>query len=433
MDTEYLPRAADRAIQRGLAQSGCVRILGPRGIGKTRTAQRQAAQSFDLSSPGDRDWLREFGADVLRRGPYPILIDEWQVYPDVLWEVKRVVDERRGQFIVAGSPTWPANDTPLGQWPLTARTVDVEMTPMSVSERFGEGGPTFLKRLFDGDGPLSDRFAPSEQLQLENCRSEVDAPDIFGLLDLAQASGYPALVGDSLEAQWSGLGALVNTVIGHDVQRSLSRDKFVAFLVASAVHSSKPVTLEKLMQQADVARKTAESYVTIATSLGFTYSVGLWDGRVRADAYRRARRFFSDPGLCAYLASDLTGGPQRDSDYRGALLETFVAAQLRAETGTSGSRFRLRYFRDEQGEPGEVDLVVLDAFTDSVACIEVKARSSVNRSHAANIARVRDTLCGPANNGPRFAGGVVLHAGHRAGRLGSDDIVGLPMSALWSV
>ena len=81
---------------------------------------------------------------ALSAGPFPLLVDEWQVVPEVLGAVKRAVDERPGpgRFVITGSTQ--ADLTTAG-WPATGRLIRVEM--YGLVEREIEGlvteGPTF--------------------------------------------------------------------------------------------------------------------------------------------------------------------------------------------------------------------------------------------------------------------------------------------------
>ena len=57
---------------------------------------------------------------MLAEGPFPLLVDEWQVVPEVLGAVKRAVDEgaTAGSFVLTGSSQ--ADLTAAG-WPATGR------------------------------------------------------------------------------------------------------------------------------------------------------------------------------------------------------------------------------------------------------------------------------------------------------------------------
>jgi hypothetical protein len=128
----YRPRIADAKLRACLGAAGAVVIEGPKACGKTRLAQQLVASTVlldvDLAA---RQALAVDPALVLA-GPRPRLLDEWQVAPVLLNQVRRAVDavEAPGQFLHWGleqtqAIAWP----PLGARPafpagLTARSED---------------------------------------------------------------------------------------------------------------------------------------------------------------------------------------------------------------------------------------------------------------------------------------------------------------------
>lgn len=67
-------------------------VTGPRAVGKTRTGLEFAASLLRLDDPDDRDLCK---ADPMAatEGRPPMLVDEWQLAPEVLRAIKRRIDE----------------------------------------------------------------------------------------------------------------------------------------------------------------------------------------------------------------------------------------------------------------------------------------------------------------------------------------------------
>jgi uncharacterized protein len=110
-------------------------------------------------------------------------------------------------------------------------------------------------------------------------------------------------------------------------------------------------------------------------------------------------------------------------DMLGRLLDTFVAAQLRAELAVSSINPRLYHLREEQGRR-EVDLLI-ETTGGQLIGIEVKAAATVTASDARHLAWLRD------ESGDAFAAGIILHTGPRVFPV-NDRIIAAPVSALWS-
>jgi hypothetical protein len=110
-------------------------------------------------------------------------------------------------------------------------------------------------------------------------------------------------------------------------------------------------------------------------------------------------------------------------DRGGSWLDTFVAAQLRAELASATSRPRLYHVRQQQGR-FEVDLLA-ELGGGRLVGIEIKADAAPSGDSARHLAALRDRYP------DTFVAGIVLHTGPRAYRLG-DRLFAAPISALWS-
>ncbi|MFQ5745575.1 MAG: AAA family ATPase, partial [Acidobacteriota bacterium] len=88
-----------------LAAVPAVLLLGPRAAGKTTTAARRAASTLRLDRAGQAEAVLADPDAILRGLAEPILIDEWQIVPEVLGSVKRACDARPepGRFLLTGS------------------------------------------------------------------------------------------------------------------------------------------------------------------------------------------------------------------------------------------------------------------------------------------------------------------------------------------
>lgn len=113
----------------------------------------------------------------------------------------------------------------------------------------------------------------------------------------------------------------------------------------------------------------------------------------------------------------------RDGDILGRVLETLVAAQLRAESALAESRSRLFHLRQEQGRC-EVDMVA-ELTGGRLIGVEIKADSAPRADSARHLRRLRDAV------GDRFLAGIILHTGPRCYAL-DEQVRAAPISVLWS-
>jgi uncharacterized protein len=129
-----------------------------------------------------------------------------------------------------------------------------------------------------------------------------------------------------------------------------------------------------------------------------------------------------DPGLAAAVSGLDVDLIMRNGDLLGRLLDTFVAAQLRAELAITASRPRLYHVRQQQGR-FELDLLA-ELAGGGLIGIEIKADAAPTADSARHLATLRDRYP------DRFLAGVVLHTGPRTYRLG-DRLMAVPISTFW--
>jgi predicted AAA+ superfamily ATPase len=91
--------------------------------------------------------------DALRNRREPLLLDEWQSVPAVLWAVRRAVDSdpRPGRFILTGSVRAELESE---VWPGTGRLIRLQMHGLTEAEILSlpsQRRPAFLDRLAQAD------------------------------------------------------------------------------------------------------------------------------------------------------------------------------------------------------------------------------------------------------------------------------------------
>ncbi len=135
------------------------------------------------------------------------------------------------------------------------------------------------------------------------------------------------------------------------------------------------------------------------------------------------KRYIVDSSLMAAVLGATAQTILDDGGLLGRTLDTFVAAQLRGELSTTGTRARLSHLRTKGGRE-EVDIVV-ELPGREVVGLEVKPGGAIGTSGAKHLFWLRDHL------GDRFAAGAVLHTGPDAYVLG-ERVLALPIWSFWS-
>lgn len=365
-----------------------------------------------LDRPAEAAVARADPDAALAGGPFPLLVDEWQIVPEVLGAIKRAVDEGpgAGRFVLTGSTQ--ADLTAAG-WPATGRLMRVEM--YGLSEREIESRTA--------RPPLLDRLMAGGMDQVAVPRIALDVRDY---LARALRGGFPEVAltsGDRGRRRW--LASYIDQVVSRDVALVGSvRDpvRLRRYLQAIASSTGGTPTVKTLIDAAGIDRSTATAYDTMLESLFITERLPAWPANRLGRLVRLPKRHLIDPAFVGPLLGVDARAIMRDGDLLGRILDSFVAAQLRSDCVVSELAPRLFHVRDANGRH-EVDIVA-ELADGRVIGIEVKASSAPGPADARHLRWFREAA------GKRFTCGVVMHTGPRAFRLG-DNLLALPISALW--
>lgn len=385
-------------------------LIGPRAVGKTTTATRHARHVVRLDQPSRAAAFRADPDAALADLPEPVLLDEWQAVPEVLGAVKRAVDRERrpGRFLLAGSVTSEGDPR---TWPGVGRILRVRMHPFTAAERFGRATPSLLDRL-SADPPLDP--APEE-------------PDLAGIVRIAVAGGFPepalSLSAEGSRRWYASYAAQLALHGAPGVRRRLDSARLLRFLRAWGISAAGVASETTLHEAAQVNRRTGVAYAEWLIRLGAVWMAPAWTTNRLKRLVRQPKRFVADTGLWAALLGLDARGVAANGDHLGAVLENFVANQLRAECALHPARPVLHHLREAAGRR-EVDLVVETA-AGRVIGIEVKATAAPRRRDARHLAWLRNAL------GDAFLAGAVLHTGSASYSLG-DRIQAAPISTLWA-
>ncbi|MBI4728638.1 MAG: DUF4143 domain-containing protein [Acidobacteria bacterium] len=284
---------------------------------------------------------------------------------------------------------------------------------MTGRERFGDPtAPSVIDRLIDeGAEALGD------------ARSTLDLRDY---VEMALGSGFPeAALGRPPDECALWLASYLGQLATRDVKEAHPRrdpDRLRRFLEAFAANTAGVFEDKTLYEAAAVNRKTAIAYEQLFKNLLVVEWTSAWATNRLKRLIRSPKRYLTDAGLLGPLLLVGTAQVLRDGDLLGRVLDTFVAAQLRAELEVAASRGRLFHLRTRD-QRQEVDLVI--ETPQGILGFEVKATASPSLRDARHLRWLKEQL------GPGFRLGIVLHTGPRPFEL-DEGIVAAPISALWS-
>ena len=160
------------------------------------------------------------------------------------------------------------------------------------------------------------------------------------------------------------------------------------YLEAFALNTAGIVEDQTLFEAAGINRRTAIAYERLLVNLLVVDTVPAWTSNRLKRLVLSPKRYVVDPGLAAGVLGVDVDLVMRNGDLLGRLLDTFVAAQLRAELAVTTSRPRLHHVRQQQGR-FEVDLLA-ELAGGRLVGLEIKADAAPTADSARHLAALRD-------------------------------------------
>lgn len=413
---ENVARHAKPRVVEALADTRIVVIQGARQVGKTTLVQELVKEFGGRFESFDDELTLSVAAEdpagFLTRDPERLLaIDEVQRVPSLILALKLVVDRdpRPGRFLLTGSANLLR--LPTIEDSLAGRAEDIELHGFTQGE-LASHPERFIDRLLAGDRFL-DHTSPLNR---------------HHYLERATSGGYPEALSRPAgrrRNQW--LDNYVNRIVArdaHDISNLQRIGEVPQILRILAARNSGELNMADVARDIGIPVRTLAPYLDLLETLYLIQRIPAWSTNVTKRVVSRPKVSFLDTGLAARLISVSAAGaaPDVSGELAGALLEGFVASELRRQLGWSEESVRIGHFRDQVA--GEVDLV-LETPDGRVAGLEVKATAAPTRKDAKGLVQLRDKL------GNRFVAGLVLHTGMTSGSFG-DRIAAVPLDVLWT-
>ncbi len=412
----YLVRTIDTELNELLPLAPALALDGPKGVGKTATAERRATTSWFLDQPID---LARLAADPTFDGAPEgtLLIDEWQRFPQIWDVVRREVDRSAppGRFILTGSAT-PSleSDTHSG----AGRILSLRMRPLALYER-GVTEPTVsLRSLLDG---------PSARVEGSTA---MRAADYFVAIE---ESGFPGIFPQPELLRVELLNSYVHRIIDRDLSDlgvSVRRPETLRrWLAAYAAASSTTMAYSRLLDTTTAgdgsqpAKTTTIAYRDHLTQLWLLDPVPGWSpSRSPISRLQVAPKHqLADPALAARLLNLSARSLQSRAGafMAGPLFESLATLSVRV--AAQAARADVGHVRTRNGNH-EVDLIV-EGRDGQVLGIEIKLAADVADSDVRHLRWLREQLP------DEVVDLVVINAGTHAYRR-QDGIAVVPLALL---
>lgn len=371
----YKKRIADKMLAKKLAGKGAVLIEGPKWCGKTTTAEQIANTIVYVSDPEKKKQYLELAQVSPKRilqGKTPVLIDEWQLIPEIWDSIRFEVDHRDefNQFVLTGSSVPPSTENIFHSG--TGRFAWLTMRTMSLYESLESNGSVSLKDLFDGQKEINGR----NELTLEK------------VAFLACRGGWPRSIDldddIALQQAFDYYDAVVKSDISKVDGISRNEERAKRLMSSLARNQGSQCSFEVLCDDINsndygVSEGTISSYIAALKKIFVIEDMPAWNPNLRSKTAIRTSdtRYFVDPSIATAALGLRPNDLLNDLNTFGFIFETLCVRDLRVYADALDGK--VYHYRDKTGL--ECDAVI-HLRNGSYGLIEIKLGgvSSINEA-----------------------------------------------------
>lgn len=361
----YKERLIDKKISECLNIFGAISIVGPKWCGKTWTSLNHANTVKYISTSDKKVFnLAQIDPNQILVGDYPILIDEWQLVPQIWDCVRRRCDEdkKKGKYILTGSATEKENVIDHSG---AGRICKLRMRTMSLYESGDSFGTVSLSDLFL-DNKVQNHV--SYELTLEE------------IANLILKGGWPENIDKSPKDSQIITKSYIKAILDKDINEiedvKRDRNKMEMLLKSLARNESTLASNETLIKDIieneydSINKETIGNYLNVLDKLYLIENQPAFNPNIRSrdNIGKTSKRHFTDPSLVCALLGLNYAKLLDDLNFFGFLFEALVERDLRIYSNYMDGE--LRHFRNNVTGL-EVDSIVINE-KGEYGAIEIK-------------------------------------------------------------
>lgn len=340
----YLDRSVEKKLEKKIASSSVVVVVGPKFCGKTTTALRYAKSSTRLNT-STAIQIASMNPSAVIAGEKLRVIDEWQTVPELWDELREYVDNNPGfgQFLLTGSST-PEDKSKIFHSG-AGRIVKLMMRSMSLYESNESKGIVSLGELFNNDITIYDL---NKEQTLENiayliCRGgwpmAVTAPNEVALE--VTKNYYSGL----FNFEYSDNEKFRNKKA--DVMKMVLRSYARNISTEASIQTIRNDVIEKNNRTMDT--KTIDDYISALEDLFIIEDIDAWCPKLRSKTTVRSTptRHFVDTSIATAALGISPADLLNDLESLGLFFEDMAVRDLKIYSDLIDGE--VKHYRDSSG------------------------------------------------------------------------------------
>ena len=288
-----------------------------------------------------------------------LIIDEFQRAPELLIEIKKIVDKKALNGEDNSGMFWLTGSQQFYMMKNLSETLAGRMGIFSMS--------SFAQ--CEIQNCIRGYFAPD--LDMLKKREKLSSlSDIHSVYRQIFMGGMPKLYSSDIPRERFFID-YINTYLErdiHDLEQVGKLDAFYNFLVFMAAHTAQELKYEEISKEIGISAPTAKAWVSMLERSGVILILRHYYYIITKRLIKTPKIYFLDTGLAAYLCRWPSSETLENGAMAGAFFETFVISEIVKSYYNQGKGLNLYYYRDIDKK--EIDLLFVDA--TGITPVEIK-------------------------------------------------------------
>lgn len=342
----YITRTIEDLITETSKHYGVVLITGARQVGKSTVFSHcdKNRTYVSLDNPTIRELAINEPRLFMQRYPAPVIIDEIQYAPELLPYIKIEVDtnKERGAYWLTGSQQFHMMKNVSES--LAGRVGIINLMGFSLPE-------LNLKH-------KQEPFVPSIEY-IKKARKKSKNYNLKEIYEIIWRGSFPA-INVNKEQSWEMFyGSYLQTYLERDIRNLASiadEMTFLKFIRIIAARTSQLLNYSDIASSVGISQPTAKAWLSLLTSSGLVYLLEPYHNNISKRMIKTPKLYFLDTGLCSYLTNWTTPESLEAGAMSGAILETFVVAEVLKSYLHNGKKAPIYFYRDKDKK--EIDIII---------------------------------------------------------------------------
>ena len=371
----YINRAIENTILNYSKEWACITIYGARQVGKSTVIAHLFKDTFTRISMDDlelRSRAKTNPKNFLESYPLPLCIDEIQKAPELLEEIKKVIDLYKEKWLFEGKPTellfilTGSNQTDLRKHvgdSLAGRTAILNMPSLTHAE-------IARYKNWNAFNPDIEALKQKESLKLTKYRTRKEIfEDIF-------KGGMPEYIAENKDRN-AFFSSYLQTYLEKDVAGLIDPNNiptFLRFMQYIALRTGCTVDYSDIASNIGMSVNTIKSWINILVTTRIVFLLEPYAKNLSNRIIKTPTLHFLDTGLCAYLGRWPNPESLENGPLCGRFYETYVITEILKSFYNKGydpellGEKQIYFYRDRDKK--EVDFII--ETPDGIYPIEIK-------------------------------------------------------------